>query len=63
MGVPFSARFHSARPGRHPGGKLVGGLRMSPAPDLGHLPVMLSEVVELFGPVPPGVLLDGTLGG
>ncbi|MDA8063228.1 MAG: 16S rRNA (cytosine(1402)-N(4))-methyltransferase RsmH [Actinomycetota bacterium] len=36
---------------------------MSPAPDLGHLPVMLSEVVELFGPVPPGVLVDGTLGG
>ena len=36
---------------------------MSPAHGLGHRPVMLGEIVELFGPVPPGVLLDGTLGG
>jgi 16S rRNA (cytosine1402-N4)-methyltransferase len=36
---------------------------MSPAPDLGHRPVMLAEIVELFRTVPPGVLFDGTLGG
>jgi 16S rRNA (cytosine1402-N4)-methyltransferase len=29
--VPFSAYFHLARTGRHPGGKLVEGLRMSRA--------------------------------
>jgi len=28
-----------------------------------HLPVMAAEVVELFRPVPPGVLVDATLGG
>jgi 16S rRNA (cytosine1402-N4)-methyltransferase len=28
-----------------------------------HLPVMAAEVVELFAPVPPGVVLDATLGG
>lgn len=36
---------------------------MSSAPAFGHRPVMLDEIVELFGPVPAGVLLDGTLGG
>jgi 16S rRNA (cytosine1402-N4)-methyltransferase len=36
---------------------------MSPTPGLGHRPVLLDEIVELFRPVPPGVLLDGTLGG
>jgi 16S rRNA (cytosine1402-N4)-methyltransferase len=28
-----------------------------------HQPVMLAEIVELFAPVPPGVLIDATLGG
>ena len=28
-----------------------------------HLPVMVDEVVELFGPVPPGVVVDCTVGG
>ena len=100
--VPFSARFHLGRSGRHPDGKLVGGLRMSqpehpnehpngdpmsdapglgPVPDpvpaplgptgaweadgrpFSHLPVMVDEVVSLLAPVPPGVVLDATVGG
>ncbi|HEY2301047.1 MAG TPA: 16S rRNA (cytosine(1402)-N(4))-methyltransferase RsmH [Acidimicrobiales bacterium] len=65
---PFSAHFHLVRTGRHPGGKLVEGLRMSwnGEPEdqrFSHLPVMAAEVVELFAPVPPGVVLDATLGG
>ena len=65
--VPFSAHFHLVRTGRHPGGKLVEGLRMSwnGEPEdqrFSHLPVMVAEVVELFAPVPPGVVLDATLG-
>jgi 16S rRNA (cytosine1402-N4)-methyltransferase len=28
-----------------------------------HQPVMATEVVELFGPVPPGLVVDATLGG
>ncbi|MEM9607032.1 MAG: 16S rRNA (cytosine(1402)-N(4))-methyltransferase RsmH [Actinomycetota bacterium] len=28
-----------------------------------HAPVLLDEVLELFGPVPPGIVVDGTLGG
>jgi 16S rRNA (cytosine1402-N4)-methyltransferase len=86
VGVPFSARFHSARPGRHPGGRLVEGLRMNPQPqdptsgadqdfvhvdqdfvhvdqDFVHAPVMVEEITAAFTPVPPGVVLDGTVGG
>jgi 16S rRNA (cytosine1402-N4)-methyltransferase len=37
---------------------LAGGLLMGGA----HEPVMLAEIVELFAPIPPGVLLDATLG-
>jgi len=37
---------------------LAGGLLMGEA----HEPVMLAEIVELFAPIPPGVLLDATLG-
>lgn len=60
---PYSARFHRCRSGRHPDGLLpVGGLQMSQA-DFQHTPVMLDEIVELFRPVPPGVLVDATLGG
>lgn len=72
--VPFSARFHFARSGRNPDGRLVEGLRMV-RPDCGqavgrpmndnfsHQPVMIEEIVELMVPDPPGVLLDATLGG
>jgi 16S rRNA (cytosine1402-N4)-methyltransferase len=71
--VPFSARFRSARSGRNPDGMLVEGLQMGwPDRDTGtltsaepflHHPVMVGEVVSLMLPVPPGVLLDATLGG
>ncbi|MGH9046461.1 MAG: 16S rRNA (cytosine(1402)-N(4))-methyltransferase, partial [Acidimicrobiales bacterium] len=48
------------------GGKLphstspVGGLRMDREPQ--HQPVMATEVVELFAPVPAGVIVDATVG-
>jgi 16S rRNA (cytosine1402-N4)-methyltransferase len=76
--VPFSARFHLGRSGRHPDGELIEGLRMSRVPDnsrarvgmadtgevaFSHLPVMVDEVVELLAPVPEGVVLDATVGG
>ena len=32
-------------------------------PAFHHLPVMVHEIVELFGPVPAGFVLDATLGG
>jgi len=37
---------------------LAGGLLMSEI----HDPVMIAEIVELFAPIPDGVLLDATLG-
>ena len=40
---------------------LVGGLRMTQEFD--HTPVMVSEVVSMFEPVPAGVLVDATVGG
>jgi 16S rRNA (cytosine1402-N4)-methyltransferase len=64
--VPFSARFHFARSGRNPDGRLVEGLRMvwtAAVTEFSHLPVMLDEVVELLVPAPAGVVLDATLGG
>ncbi len=70
--VPFSARFRSARSGRNPDGTLVEGLRtgwsdreagMTSSPPFAHQPVMVDSVVDLLLPVPPGVLLDATLGG
>jgi 16S rRNA (cytosine1402-N4)-methyltransferase len=36
---------------------------MSSRPPFAHLPVMVDNVVDLLLPVPPGVLLDATLGG
>jgi len=33
------------------------------APDFAHRPVMVDEIVDLLGPVPAGVVLDGTVGG
>jgi len=57
-----SAYFQSDRRGTPPAGIVpVGGLRMSQA--FPHEPVMASEVVDLFAPVPPGLVVDATLGG
>jgi hypothetical protein len=39
----------------------VEGLQM--ASDFHHSPVLLREVLDLFAPVPSGVILDATLGG
>jgi 16S rRNA (cytosine1402-N4)-methyltransferase len=36
---------------------------MTETPSFHHLPVMVAEITALFEPVPPGVLLDATLGG
>ena len=33
------------------------------APEFEHRPVMVDEIVDLLGPVPGGVVLDGTVGG
>jgi 16S rRNA (cytosine1402-N4)-methyltransferase len=58
----YSAHFHLSRLGRQPDGALpIEGLRMSQANY--HEPVMVSEVVELFGPTPPGLVVDATVGG
>jgi 16S rRNA (cytosine1402-N4)-methyltransferase len=57
-----SAYFQSERRGTPPATPLpVGGLRMSQA--FSHEPVMAGDVVELLGPVPPGLVVDATLGG
>jgi len=57
-----SALFPAGRSGRFSESTwLVGGLRMGQ--DFAHDPVMVDEVVALLGPVPPGVVIDGTVGG
>lgn len=57
-----SAYFQSERRGTPPARLVsVGGLRMSQA--FPHEPVMADEVVELFRPVPPGLIVDATVGG
>jgi len=57
-----SALYLLACPRPHPGSRpLVGGLRM--AQSFVHEPVMAEEVVSLFAAVPPGVVLDATVGG
>ncbi|MGO8873313.1 MAG: 16S rRNA (cytosine(1402)-N(4))-methyltransferase RsmH [Acidimicrobiales bacterium] len=62
LGESSSACSQGERRGTPPAGILpVGGLRMSQA--FSHQPVMAREVVDLFGPVPPGLVLDATLGG
>jgi 16S rRNA (cytosine1402-N4)-methyltransferase len=59
---PYSAHFHPCRLGRQPDGVLpVEGLQMSRAFE--HRPAMVGEVVSLFAPVPPGVIVDATVGG
>jgi 16S rRNA (cytosine1402-N4)-methyltransferase len=57
-----SAYFQRDRRGTPPASIMpVGGLRMNQT--FPHEPVMAEEVVELFAPVPPGLVLDTTLGG
>jgi 16S rRNA (cytosine1402-N4)-methyltransferase len=59
---PFSARFHFCRSGRHPdGASPVEGLRMSQSYE--HRPVMVEEVTAILGEVPPGAIVDATVGG
>lgn len=59
---PFSARFHQGRSGRHPdGASSVEGLRMSQSYE--HRPVMVTEVTAILGDVPPGPIVDATVGG
>ncbi len=56
-----SALFPVGREGKYPlSTSPVEGLRMDREPQ--HQPVMASEVVELFAPVGPGVVLDATVG-
>ncbi|MHB1711800.1 MAG: 16S rRNA (cytosine(1402)-N(4))-methyltransferase RsmH [Acidimicrobiales bacterium] len=57
-----SNRFHAGHPGTPlPGTQPIVGLRMSQS--FAHEPVMASEVVALFSTVPPGLIVDATLGG
>ena len=61
-GEPNSARSRPRRSGKYlVDAQPVEGLRMSSAFE--HKPVMVDEVVALFAPVPPGVVVDATLGG
>lgn len=36
---------------------------MTPSQPFEHEPVMVDEIVDLFGPVPPGTIVDATVGG
>jgi len=57
-----SALFPGGRSGDPPEStSSVEGLRM--VRQFSHEPVMVQEVVDLFAPVPPGVVVDATLGG
>jgi 16S rRNA (cytosine1402-N4)-methyltransferase len=57
-----SAYFQGERRGTPPARTVpVEGLRMSQ--NFAHEPVMAEEVVTLLGPVPPGLIVDATLGG
>lgn len=57
-----SAYFQNASRGTPPATVVpVGGLRMNQTFE--HQPVMTSEVVELFAPVPAGLVVDATVGG
>lgn len=58
--LPLSAERDAAA-GPHLGGRATGGLQMSL--EFSHEPVMVEEVVGLFAAVPPGVVVDATLGG
>jgi 16S rRNA (cytosine1402-N4)-methyltransferase len=57
-----SALFPVGRRGPYPGKTTpVGGLRMAQV--YSHAPVLVDEVVRLLAEVPPGVVIDGTVGG
>jgi len=56
-----SALFPAGQPGVPGMMPPVEGLRM--AHEFSHRPVMVDEVVALFSSVPPGVVVDGTVGG
>ncbi len=57
-----SAYFHTDRTGTPPPGiDPVVGLQMNQP--YAHQPVMATEVVQLLAPVPPGLVVDATLGG
>ena len=58
--APTPPAFHQIDRGTHPDGVAAGGLRMSEA--FLHRPVMVDEVVELMRTVPPGVVVDATVG-
>ncbi len=61
LGVLSSAYFRDGHSGHPPAVVLPdGGLQMSQA--FHHDPVMADEVVELLAPVPPGLVVDATLG-
>lgn len=56
-----SALFPVGRRGPYPGRTTpVGGLRMAQV--YSHAPVLVDEVARLLSTVPPGVVIDGTLG-
>lgn len=63
VGAPLSAVLAVADRERQPfDTRSVGGLRMTQAP-FHHRPVMVDEIVAALAPVPPGLLVDATLGG
>ena len=56
-----SALFPDGRRGPYPGQPTpVGGLRMAQV--YSHAPVLVDEVVRLVSTVPPGIVIDGTVG-
>ena len=75
-GSPTPPAYISFRPGRHPGDIVHRGTADERSAEQGHdvddeqeatpfhhLPVMGTEIVAVFASVPPGVVLDATLGG
>ena len=42
---------------------MVSAVVSDPAAKFDHEPVMVGEIVELFGDAPPGVIVDATIGG
>ena len=62
----FSAFVVELAPGRHPDGRSPsGGLSVGDNHDdaFVHQPVLVDRIVDLFAPVPPGWVVDATLGG
>jgi len=64
VGAPLSAVPASAARERQPDGtRQVEGLRMTRGEPFSHQPVMEREIVEALRPVPPGLVVDATVGG